>query len=243
VGQFIKAAHGKPVTCRGLAVLVTPLFRLAATWTGFTRETCLCIGGEFVPVAVAMTSEGRLVTTGTQSLRVVVDEEVNCQKRYTGTMLGVNVQTVLDGVHYLSAGAVSFARGLNDTPKIVALSMAAGGLNLSWRVALVALFMALGGLRHAQRVAETVSKRITAMDPDQGVIANLVTSFLVILASRWGLPVSTTHVSCGALFGIGATNGRAQWGVVRNIVLAWVITLPVAALLAGGIYVLLQHLA
>ncbi|MCZ7624593.1 MAG: inorganic phosphate transporter [Candidatus Methylomirabilis sp.] len=172
-----------------------------------------------------------------------MDEESNCRQRYSGTMFGVNVQTVLDAGHYLSAGAVSFARGLNDTPKIVALSVAAGGVNLGWGVYLVALFMALGGLLHAQGVAKTVSTRITAMDADQGVIANLVTSFLVIFASRWGLPVSTTHVSCGALFGIGASNGKAQWGVVRNIVLAWVITLPVAALVAAGIYVLLQRVA
>lgn len=232
-----------PLLAVGLAVLAFPLFRLVANFTEFTKETCLCIGEEFVPVAVAMTSEGHLVTTGTQSVRIAIDDESNCVQRYTGTMLGVNVQTVLDGVHYLSAGAVSFARGLNDTLKIVALSMAVSGLNLNWRVALVALFMAVGGLLQARGVAETVSKRITAMDPDQGVIANLVTSFLVILASRWGLPVSTTHVSCGALFGIGTSNGRAQWSVVRNIVLAWVITLPVSALLAGGIYVLLQHLA
>ena len=241
--SFLRPLMVSPLLAVGLAVLVYPLFRLAANFIGFTKETCLCIGGEFVPVAVAMTSEGRLVTTGTQSLRVVVDEEVNCQERYTGTMLGVNVQTVLDGVHYLSAGAVSFARGLNDTPKIVALSMAAGGLDLTWGVYLVALFMAVGGLLHAQGVAETVSKRITAMDPDQGFIANLVTSVLVIFASRWGLPVSTTHVSCGALFGIGASNGRAQWGVVWNIVLAWLITLPVAALLAAGIYAVLQRIA
>ncbi len=241
--SFLRPLIVSPLLAVGLAVFVYPLFRLAATFTGFTKETCLCIGEEFVPVAVAMTSEGRLVTTGTQSLRVVVDEEVNCQERYTGTMLGVNAQTVLDGVHYLSAGAVSFARGLNDTPKIVALSMAAGGLDLMWGVSLVALFMALGGLLHAQGVAETVSKRITAMDPDQGFIANAVTSVLVIFASRWGLPVSTTHVSCGALFGIGVANGKAQWGVIRNIVLAWVITLPVAALLAAGIYAVLQQLA
>ena len=183
------------------------------------------------------------MTTGAQSLRVVVDEEVNCTQRYTGKVFGVSAQTVLDSVHYLSAGAVSFARGLNDTPKIVALGVAAGTLDLRWGVSLVALFMALGGLLHAQGVAETVSKRITAMDPDEGFIANLVTSFLVIFASRWGLPVSTTHVSCGALFGIGATNGQARWGVVRNIVLAWVVTLPVAALQAAGIYMVLRQIA
>lgn len=241
--SFLRPLIVSPLLAVGLAVLAYPLFRLAANATGFTRQSCLCVGKEFVPVAVAMTAEGRHVTIGTTPLRVVLDEEASCQQRYTGTMLGVSVQTVLDAAHWLSTGAVSFARGLNDTPKIVALSVAAGGLGLTWSVGLVALLMALGGLLHAQRVAETVSKRITAMDPDQGVIANLVTSVLVIGASKWGLPVSTTHVTCGALFGIGATSGRAEWGVVRNIVLAWVMTLPVAALLGAGIYVLLQRIA
>ena len=67
-------------------------------------------------------------------------------------------------------------------------------------------------------------------------------SFLVIIASKRGVPVSTTHVSCGALFGIGIANGKARWAVIRSIVLAWVLILPVAALLAGGIFMVLQDL-
>lgn len=239
--NFLTPLMVSPFLAVGIAVLVYPLLRLGVTLTGFTKETCICIGEEFVPVA--MTSEGHLMTIGTQPLRLVVDKEVNCTQRYTGKIFGVSAQTVLDSVHYLSAGAVSFARGLNDTPKLVALGVAAGTLDLRWGVLLVALFMALGGLLHAQRVAETVSKRVTTMDPDEGFIANLVTSFLVIFASRWGLPVSTTHVSCGALFGIGVANGKARWGVIRNIVLAWVVTLPVAALQAAGIYMVLRQLA
>lgn len=229
-----------PLTAVGLAILGYPLFRLAVTFAGFTRETCICIGEEFVPVAI--TTEGHFLTTGAKTLHVVVGQEINCVQRYGGRILGVNVQTLLDVAHYLSAGAVSFARGLNDTPKVVALFSAAGILNLGWGVFLVTLFMAVGGLLHAGRVAETVSKRITAMDPDEGLTANLVTSFLVIFASKWGLPVSTTHVSCGALFGTGLANSKARWSVIRNIVLAWVITLPVAALLAAGIYMLLQQM-
>jgi PiT family inorganic phosphate transporter len=81
------------------------------------------------------------------------------------------------------------------------------------------------------------------MDPDQGFLANLVTSFLVIFASRWGLPVSTTHVSCGALFGIGIANGQARWGVIRTILLAWIVTLPFAGISAGLIYWILAGLA
>jgi PiT family inorganic phosphate transporter len=103
--------------------------------------------------------------------------------------------------------------------------------------------MALGGLINGRKVAETVSKRITGMDADQGFLANLVTSFLVIFSSKWGLPVSTTHVSCGALFGIGIANGQARWNVIRTILLAWLLTLPIAALMAGLIYTVLSRLA
>jgi PiT family inorganic phosphate transporter len=149
---------------------------------------------------------------------------------------------VIDAGHFLSAGAVSFARGLNDTPKIVALVLVANALDLSWSIILVALVMALGGLFSAREVAETVSKRITAMEPDQGFIANLVTSFLVILASKWGMPVSTTHVSCGALFGIGIANGQAHWSVIRTILFAWILTLPIAGVTAGLIYGILSRL-
>lgn len=142
----------------------------------------------------------------------------------------------------LGAGAVSFARGLNDTPKIVALALVGSALDLIWFIGLVAVVMALGGLMGATKVAETVSKRITSMDPVQGFLANLVTSFLVIFTSRWGLPASTTHVSCGALFGLGIANGQARWGVIRAILLAWVLTLPIAAVSAGFIYAVLSEL-
>ena len=81
-----------------------------------------------------------------------------------------------------------------------------------------------------------MSERITGMNHGQGFTANLVTSTVVMLASRLALPVSTTHVSCGALFGLGLVNRRAHWNVIRNVVLSWIITLPVAACLAVVIY-------
>ena len=95
--------------------------------------------------------------------------------------------------------------------------------------------MAVGGLLNARKVAITMSQRITPMNHGQGFTANLVTSFLVTAASRFGVPVSTTHVSCGSLFGIGAVGGSARWPVIRNIILSWLITLPLAGLLSAGL--------
>ena len=150
--------------------------------------------------------------------------------------MGIDAQQILDTLHFISAGAVSFARGLNDTPKIVALAVTTGALGLKLNIGLVAIVMALGGILSAKKVAETMSHRITAMNHGQGFTANLITAILVIFASKMGVPVSTTHVSCGSLFGIGLVNGKANWKIIGGIVSAWVLTLPIAALLSAGFY-------
>jgi PiT family inorganic phosphate transporter len=164
-----------------------------------------------------------------------------CVERYQGRMLGVETGAILDGLHYLSAGAVGFARGLNDTPKIVALLIGAQALAPNVGLALVAVIMALGGVLNARRVAETMSKKITRMNPGQGFTANLVTALLVTTASRFGLPVSTTHVSVGSLFGIGIVNRTARLRTVLTILLAWVTTLPIAAVMATAVYRVLRR--
>ncbi|MBI4490068.1 MAG: inorganic phosphate transporter [Deltaproteobacteria bacterium] len=241
INSFFLPLFLSPLVAVALAALACPLLITTLRFVGLTKENCICIGNEIVPVTV--TPEGYMIFQTSKSLRILVDRETECVQRLSGTLFGVNGQSVIDLGHFLSAGAVSFARGLNDTPKIVALGLVADALNLSWFMGLVAVVMAVGGLVGAKKVAETMSQRITTMDAEQGFLSNLVTSFLVIFASIWGLPVSTTHVSCGALFGIGVANGKAEWGVIRTILLAWLLTLPVAAILAGGIFVLLQRIA
>jgi inorganic phosphate transporter, PiT family len=139
----------------------------------------------------------------------------------------------LDALHFLSGGAASFARGLNDTPKIAALLLVAQALDIRWGLVAVALAMAAGGLLSARRVAETLAHRITGMNPGEGFAANVATAVLVTTASWHGLPVSTTHVSVGALLGIGIVTRQAMWKSVSQIVAAWVFTLPAAAALAA----------
>ena len=126
---------------------------------------------------------------------------------------------VLDALHFLSGGAASFARGLNDTPKMAALLLVAEGIGLRTGVATVAVVMAVGGLLDARRVAETLGKKVTGMNPGQGFAANLATALLVTTANFNSLPVSTTHVSVGALLGIGITTRQAKWKTVGQIVL------------------------
>jgi PiT family inorganic phosphate transporter len=140
----------------------------------------------------------------------------------------------LHGLHLLSGGFVSFARGLNDTPKIFGLLAGASIVPPAVAVLLITAFMAAGGLLAARRVAHTLSQRITPMSPEEGLVGNAATAALVIGASRLGFPVSTTHVSTGSIFGIGVDSGGLRWRAAGEIAAAWVITLPLAALLSAS---------
>lgn len=163
--------------------------------------------------------------------KVRIDDHEDKASEYSGQLFGLHAKKILDSAHYLSAGAVCFARGLNDTPKIAAILLAASLFSNTPALLLVGLAMVIGGLIHASRVAETVAHKVTRMNAGQGFTANLVTAGIVIAASRFSLPVSTTHVACGSLIGIGTVTKSANWKKIGEILLAWVITLPVAMLL------------
>lgn len=224
-----------------LALLLHPLFRCTRRWLGVEKETCLCFGSTVEAVDIEPGGAAVLRSTG---LALTVGELSSCRSRYPGAVLGTSVQWALDRLHFLSAGAVSGARGLNDTPKIVALLIAAAPLLASaWSYAVVALVIAIGGLIGARRVAKTMSHRITGMNEDQAFSANLATALLVTTASGLGMPVSTTHVSVGAIFGIGLVSGQARWVSIVQIFLAWVTTMPVAGVLAAALYLALARLA
>ncbi len=96
----------------------------------------------------------------------------------------------------------------------------------------------LGGLR----VTRTLAERVTKMDHHEGLAANLATALLVGLASPLSLPVSTTDVSSGAIIGIGLRKGvgAIQWHTVRDMALAWLITLPGAGFLSLLMYLALN---
>ena len=148
----------------------------------------------------------------------------------------INVASVMQAGHLISGSLVSFARGLNDTPKLVALLVGVRAHETEWGMLLVAAFIALGGLFNASKVARTMSKKITSISQQQGFVSNGVTAFLVICASRLGMPVSTTHVSVGSLFGVGLLSNKTDYGVIRKILLSWLITLPTAAAVAALVY-------
>lgn len=234
-GSFFAPLLASPLLAIVACVVLYPCLRFLRRRLGIEKETCVCIGTETLAVVPAASQRGpTMISTAAQTLPTLsVGTEAICQQRYTGTLFGLSARTLLDVLHFLSAGMVGFARGLNDTPKIAAMLLVGGTLSPPAALVGVAVVMAVGGLLSAKRVAETMSHRVTALDPGQGFTANLVTSTIVISASKLGLPVSTTHVSCGALFGIGTVTRQAHWNVIAGILLAWVTTLPLAAALGA----------
>jgi len=209
--------------------------RLARLRLGVTKEMCLCIGTERQVVPLPQ-PPGVLRAQVVPALSVSMDEVDVCTQRYVGGVWGMSLHRLLEGLHFLSAGAVSFARGLNDTPKIAGLLLCATVLDVRWGGLAIAVAMALGGLLHARKVAETMSDKLTAMNSGQGLAANLSTALLVTTASLHGLPVSTTHVSVGALLGMGAVTRQARWKTAFGVATSWLITLPCAAVLAALAY-------
>ncbi len=232
--SFVLPLLFSPAISVGLAGILYPLVSASRKWLGIEKESCVCAGLQPTSLACGCDALGAVAMTDCAALPILgVGTMQACQERYQGRFMGVTAQTIVDIVHYLSAGIVSFARGLNDTPKIAAILLAAGGLGGAWSILAVGIAVALGGSLNARRVAETISHKVTDMNPGQGLVANLITGGLVILASSNGLPVSTTHVSCGAIFGLGAVTHKAHWRMIGTILLAWVTTLPVAAVLGA----------
>lgn len=229
-----------PVLAVLVAVVAYVLARGIRLKAGVSKEWCVCIGE--TQQCVPITEPASFFSVAAIPLpSIMLATRENCTQRYKGKMLGLSVQSIVDFAHFISAGAVSFARGLNDTPKIVALLLLIKAFGIKTGMFAVAIGMAVGGLLNAKKVALTMSKKITPMNHGQGSTANFVTALLVIFASRFGLPVSTTHVSVGSLFGIGLMTRQANMKVVSQILMSWLLTLPVAAILSAVVYWIISH--
>jgi PiT family inorganic phosphate transporter len=232
---FFLPLLASPLLAVGLGMGSYVVARALRVRLGVKKEWCVCVD-EVVHLVPIPQPTGLLALTPVTLPEISVGSVEQCRQQYKGKIFGGDVQRGLDFVHFLSAGSVGFARGLNDTPKIVALLLMIKTFDIKLGMLLVAGAMAIGGLLNARKVAITMSKRITPLNPGQGLTANLVTSALVILASRFGLPVSTTHVSVGSLFGIGLITREANRRVVSGILTSWVLTLPIAAILSAAFY-------
>jgi len=144
--------------------------------------------------------------------------------------------------HWITSGATSFSRGMNDTPKIVAIGSFAlfAGMTPTTLLFAVTAAMVLGGLVVGQRVAGRIANDVIKMSHVEGFTANLTTAAMVGLGAFQGLPMSTTHVSIGAISGTSGTDlSRIKKKTLGDFAMAWVITPPFAAAVAAAAYFLM----
>jgi PiT family inorganic phosphate transporter len=165
---------------------------------------------------------------------------------YHGALAAGNgrLAVTVNAAHWLTSGATGFARGLNDAPKIVAVgafALVPAGLTSGQILAVVTAAMAAGSLLGGMRLARRLGEGVVRMSHAEGFKANLATAVLVGLAAHRGLPLSTTHVSTGAIAGAaGRRLGRLSGRTLRDFVLAWTVTPAVAAAVAAGVFAVVR---
>jgi PiT family inorganic phosphate transporter len=156
-----------------------------------------------------------------------------------------SVERVFAVLQVLTACAVAFAHGSNDVANAIgplaAVVHVARGAVMAGKAPLEPWMLMVGGIgivfglaTWGYRVMETVGRRITELTPSRGFSAELAAALTIVLASRLGIPVSTTHILVGSVLGVGLARGigALNLGVLGKIMLSWIATLPLAALLS-----------
>lgn len=223
-----------PFMAIALAWFLTPALEKAA---GLTHRFRLCL----TPVPKVALVNARTGARETMEDCVVCA----CDSPQAGLTHGITVS--VDHMHWLTSGLLSFSRGLNDTPKLIAIVMPflmlEDHIAPAWLFFWGAMAMGAGSWIAGKNITEVLGFNVTKMNHEQGFSANLVSSFLVIVASRFGLPVSTTHVSSSAIMGVGMASKKGlNMKTVKAMLFAWLVTAPVAGLFAALIYAIAKQI-
>ena len=173
--------------------------------------------------------------------RVEVDEESDREFHFA------SVEKVFTPMMIFTACAMAFAHGSNDVangiaPLAAVVSIVQSGGEVAQKSALPIWILVLGGVgivvglaTMGYRVMKTIGSGITQLTPSRGYCATLAAAATVVLASRTGLPVSTTHIAVGAVIGVGLARGvgAIDLRVIGSIIVSWLVTLPAGAALAA----------
>ena len=162
--------------------------------------------------------------------------------KVSGRSRPARVKKSYDWLTILSAGIMAFNHGLNDGQKFMGVfttTLLAGGaiseFKISpWVIVLCAVTMGVGTSFGGWRIIQTVGTKMTRLQSWQGFAAQTAASFTIFGASAYGIPLSTTHTITSAIVGVGASRrlSDVRWGVLKRILLAWLITFPFCAIIA-----------
>ncbi|RYY33247.1 MAG: inorganic phosphate transporter [Sphingobacteriaceae bacterium] len=154
----------------------------------------------------------------------------------------------------VSSAFLSFAHGGNDAQKVMGIIYVAllsagvykeGQAMGDWIPLTCYSAIALGTMSGGWKIVKTMGTKITKVTPLEGVSAETAGAITLTITERLGIPVSTTHTITGSIIGVGLTKrvSAVRWGVTINLLWAWIITIPISALLAAGIYSVIRMFA
>ncbi len=244
-----------------LAALVgATIWNLLTWWWGLPSSSSHALIGGLAGAAMAKAGAGSLVVAGLAKTAVfIIVSPLLGMALGFGFYLSVSwlchrwrpdkVDRVFRKVQLVSAAAFSLGHGGNDAQKtmgiIFALLVSVGQLKGEhipfWIILICHAAIGLGTLSGGWRIVRTMSMRITPLKPVGGSSAEFAGALTLFGATWAGIPVSTTHTITGAIMGVGATHGLSavRWGVARNIVVAWIVTIPASAAMAWGTWALI----
>lgn len=153
----------------------------------------------------------------------------------------------------VSAAALSFAHGTNDAQKVMGILYVAliaskiiptGAAMPEWIPLACYTAISLGTMSGGWKIVKTMGSKITKITPLEGVAAETAGAITLFITERLAIPVSTTHTITGSIIGVGLTKrvSAVRWGVTINLVWAWIITIPISALIAGIVFMSLRAL-
>jgi PiT family inorganic phosphate transporter len=160
------------------------------------------------------------------------------------------LQDVFRRLQLVSAAFMAFSHGSNDAQKtmgVMTLALVAAGILAKpdvpiWVIVLAASAMSLGTAAGGWRIMKTMGQRVVKLDPIHGFAAETTAATIIFTASHFGMPVSTTHVISSAIMGVGSSDrfSAVRWGIAGNIVWAWILTIPLSALVAVAGWIVLN---
>ncbi len=244
------------------AVTAAIIWNLMTWWWGLPSSSSHTLVGGLVGAAVAGNGWGSVVYAGVFKIAIfiVVAPVLGMIISYFISILVIHivkkhspfgVDKHFRRLQLLSASAFSLGHGGNDAQKsmgIIWVAMIASGRVANdapidlWIVLSCQAAIALGTLFGGWRIVKTMGQKITKLKPFEGFCAETAGALTLFMATHFGIPVSTTHTITGSIIGVGATKraSAVKWGVTTKIFWAWIITIPVSAVIGALLFYIFQ---
>jgi PiT family inorganic phosphate transporter len=263
IGKGVVDPDGMNLTVIGAALVAAIIWNLLTWWWGLPSSSSHTLVGGLVGAALVSSGPGSIIMGGV--IKIVAFIVIS---PLLGMIFGFIISTFVQFLarnhtpfgfdkHFrrlqlISAAAFSLGHGGNDAQKsmgIIWIALIIYGITTKdasrppmWVILSCQTAIALGTLFGGWRIVKTMGQKITKLKPFEGFCAETAGAITLFGATHFGIPVSTTHTITGSIIGVGARKhaSAVNWGVTTNIFWAWILTIPVSAVIGSGIYFLLS---